>query len=274
MTGGPGAVSPAETGFAYVVVGAGASGGPLAADLAAAGMRTLLLDAGGAQENDNYVVPAFHADASEDLVQCWNYFVEHYADERQQQRDSRLVPDRGILYPRAGTVGGCTAHHALITVYPYNGGWDAIAEETGDATWHGTAMQPVLRAAGTLHLPAEAQGAARQPPAGRAAHHAAEGAALRRRPVPQRRTPRIRRLAADRPRRPRTGRRGQAVAERTDDPSAVVDSRFRVPGVDRLRIVDASVFPRIPGFFVATPIRMISQKASDVILATAQGEPR
>lgn len=141
MTGGPGAVSPAETGFAYVVVGAGASGGPLAADLPAAGMRTLLLDAGGAQENDNYVVPASHADASEDLVQCWNYFVEHYADERQQQRDSRLVPDRGILYPRAGTVGGCTAHHALITVYPYNGGWDAIAEETGDATWHGTAMR-------------------------------------------------------------------------------------------------------------------------------------
>ncbi|WP_408997540.1 hypothetical protein [Streptomyces europaeiscabiei] len=47
-----------------------------------------------------------------------------------------------------------------------------------------------------------------------------------------------------------------------------------MPGVDRLRIVDASVFPRIPGFFVATPIRMISEKASDVTLATAQGEPR
>lgn len=40
---------------------------------------------------------------------------------------------------------------------------------------------------------------------------------------------------------------------RTDDPSAVVDSEFRVRGVDRLRIVDASVFPRIPGFFVAAP---------------------
>ncbi|WP_327747708.1 GMC family oxidoreductase [Streptomyces europaeiscabiei] len=141
MTGGPGAVTPAETGFDYVVVGAGAGGGPLAANLAAAGMRTLLLDAGGAPENDNYVVPAFHADASEDPVQCWNYFVEHYADERQQQRDSKLVPDRGILYPRAGTVGGCTAHHALITVYPYNRDWDAIAEETGDATWHSTAMR-------------------------------------------------------------------------------------------------------------------------------------
>lgn len=54
-----------------------------------------------------------------------------------------------------------------------------------------------------------------------------------------------------------------------DDPSAVVDSGFRVRGVDRLRIVDASVFPRIPGFFVATPIYMISEKASDVILGDA-----
>ncbi len=141
MTEGPGALSPAETGFDYVVVGAGAGGGPLAANLAAAGMRTLLLDAGGAPENENYLVPAFHADASEDPLQCWNYFVRHYADERQQRRDSKLVPDRGILYPRAGTVGGCTAHHALITVYPYNRDWDAIAEETGDTTWHSTAMR-------------------------------------------------------------------------------------------------------------------------------------
>ncbi|MEU6197788.1 GMC oxidoreductase [Streptomyces sp. NPDC047061] len=141
MTGGPGADPPAETGFDYIVVGAGAGGGPLAANLAAEGMRTLLLDAGGSPENDNYLVPAFHADASEDPVQCWNYFVRHYADEQQQQRDSKLVPDRGVLYPRAGTVGGCTAHHALITVYPYNRDWDAIAEETGDASWQSTAMR-------------------------------------------------------------------------------------------------------------------------------------
>src|SRR5439155_361820 len=36
---------------------------------------------------------------------------------------------------------------------------------------------------------------------------------------------------------------------RVDDPNAVVDSRFRVIGAKGLRIVDASVFPRIPGFF-------------------------
>ncbi|MFI0808922.1 GMC family oxidoreductase [Streptomyces echinatus] len=141
MTTHPGAAPPTETGFDYVVVGAGAGGGPLAANLAAAGMRTLLLDAGGAEDDDNYLVPAFHADASEDPAQCWNYFVRHYADDRQQRRDSKFVPDEGILYPRAGTVGGCTAHHALITVYPYNADWDAIAAETGDPSWHSTAMR-------------------------------------------------------------------------------------------------------------------------------------
>ncbi len=36
-----------------------------------------------------------------------------------------------------------------------------------------------------------------------------------------------------------------------------------------LRVVDASVFPRIPGFFIVTPIYTIAEKASDVILADA-----
>ena len=50
-----------------------------------------------------------------------------------------------------------------------------------------------------------------------------------------------------------------------DDAMAVLDSRFRVRGVRNLRVVDASVFPKIPGLFIATNIYMISEKASDVI---------
>jgi choline dehydrogenase len=53
------------------------------------------------------------------------------------------------------------------------------------------------------------------------------------------------------------------------DPNAVVDSRFRVIGAKNLRIVDASVFPHIPGFFIVTPIYMISEKAADTIVADA-----
>jgi choline dehydrogenase len=55
------------------------------------------------------------------------------------------------------------------------------------------------------------------------------------------------------------------------DPTAVVDSRFRVHGVSGLRVVDASVFPKIPGFFIVAPTYMLSEKASDVILEDARG---
>ena len=37
-----------------------------------------------------------------------------------------------------------------------------------------------------------------------------------------------------------------------------------------LRVVDASVFPRIPGFFILSAIYMIGEKAADVILADAE----
>jgi choline dehydrogenase-like flavoprotein len=46
----------------------------------------------------------------------------------------------------------------------------------------------------------------------------------------------------------------------------VVDSRFNVHGAANLRIVDASVFPRIPGYFIASAVYMIAEKAADVIL--------
>ena len=51
------------------------------------------------------------------------------------------------------------------------------------------------------------------------------------------------------------------------DKNAVLHSNFKVHGVDRLRVVDASVFPRIPGYFIVTPVFMIGEKAADAILA-------
>jgi choline dehydrogenase len=50
-----------------------------------------------------------------------------------------------------------------------------------------------------------------------------------------------------------------------DDAAAVLDGRFRVRGVSGLRVVDASVFPRIPGFFIVTNVYMAAEKAADVI---------
>ncbi len=49
--------------------------------------------------------------------------------------------------------------------------------------------------------------------------------------------------------------------------NGVLDSSFRVHGTEGLRVVDASVFPRIPGFFIVSAVYMIGEKAADVILA-------
>src|SRR5262249_4652090 len=43
-----------------------------------------------------------------------------------------------------------------------------------------------------------------------------------------------------------------------DPMNAVLDGDFRVLGVKNLRVVDASVFPKIPGFFIVSSIYMIS----------------
>ena len=47
----------------------------------------------------------------------------------------------------------------------------------------------------------------------------------------------------------------------------VVDSQFRVYGIRNLRVVDASVFPRIPGYFIVTSVYMVAEKAAESILA-------
>lgn len=54
-----------------------------------------------------------------------------------------------------------------------------------------------------------------------------------------------------------------------DSEGSVVDSRFRVHGTRGLRVVDASVFPRVPGGFPILPTFMVGEKASGVILEYA-----
>ena len=55
------------------------------------------------------------------------------------------------------------------------------------------------------------------------------------------------------------------------DDRAVLDKDFQVRGTTNLRVVDASVFPRIPGLFILAAVYMISEKASDVIIAKYRG---
>ncbi|TGJ88336.1 hypothetical protein E0Z10_g408 [Xylaria hypoxylon] len=60
-----------------------------------------------------------------------------------------------------------------------------------------------------------------------------------------------------------------AIGNTASDPMAVLDSKFRVKGVNRLRVVDSSVFPKPPGAFPILPTFMISRKAAKAILESS-----
>ncbi|EQL01347.1 glucose-methanol-choline oxidoreductase [Ophiocordyceps sinensis CO18] len=146
-------LDPSEK-YDYVIVGSGAGGAPLAARLASYGHRVLLVEAGDDQTDTyQYRVPALNLQASEFVPMTWSFYVTHYNDAKRQRQDSKMTwltpsgqhfvgrnPPRGstpygILYPRAGTFGGCTAHNSMITVLPDQSDWQAIVDMTGDDSW-------------------------------------------------------------------------------------------------------------------------------------------
>lgn len=140
--------------YDYVIVGSGPGGGPVAANLAVAGYKVLLIDAGGDSGDDKTEsIPALHLFSTEFEDTRWNYFVDHYADLDRQKRDSKMtyeMPDGsfyvgldppaeatplGVWYPRAGTLGGCSRHNALITIGAHDSDWEYIASLTNDSSW-------------------------------------------------------------------------------------------------------------------------------------------
>lgn len=53
------------------------------------------------------------------------------------------------------------------------------------------------------------------------------------------------------------------------DQGGVLDGRLRVHGVTGLRVVDASAFPRIPGYFLVMAVFMLAERAAEMILEDA-----
>jgi choline dehydrogenase-like flavoprotein len=173
----PDAADPVKTPVDYIVVGSGPGGAPLGARLARAGMRILVLEAGldsGApnrrqstqdavrkDQNEHlfYFCPGLHAAATEpDLYGApdqqrtnWNYWVRHYRNQAIQRMDSKARDDchnpaeKAVLYPRASALGGCTAHHAMISVCGTDYDWQQIADLTGDNSWAPARMHALFR---------------------------------------------------------------------------------------------------------------------------------
>lgn len=149
--------------YEYIVIGSGPGGGPVAANLARQGHKVLLLEAGEDQGQNLYGrIPLFFNNFDEDASERWDFFVKHYDDPEQAAKDPKMTwetPDGsifigtnppegskqlGIYYPRAGTLGGCAAHNALVGVLPPASDWDYIAELTGDKSWEYSNVRPLF----------------------------------------------------------------------------------------------------------------------------------
>ncbi|GJC97842.1 choline dehydrogenase [Colletotrichum higginsianum] len=142
--------------YDYVVVGSGPGGGPLAANLARAGFKTLLLEAGddeSAAEVTNVMALTNTADTTN---MTWTYWVRHYDDDELTKKYQHLtwrLPNGnlwvgpgssapagaeivGIQYPRGATLGGSSIVNSALTVLPANSDWDYIKNLTGDDSWN------------------------------------------------------------------------------------------------------------------------------------------
>lgn len=162
--------------YDFVCIGSGPGGGHMCSNLAVAGFKVLLIEAGGdGGEELIQSVPAMNIASTEDWSMEWAYYIHKYDDIEEDKRDTKMiynttegkmwswynstgnlgtaatsveVPEGaeplGIYYPRTGALGGCSRHNALFSMQPYDMDWDDMAELTGDETYKSSNMRQYL----------------------------------------------------------------------------------------------------------------------------------
>ena len=50
------------------------------------------------------------------------------------------------------------------------------------------------------------------------------------------------------------------------DPTAVVDDKLRIHGLQNLRVIDASIMPSMPSANLNAAVMMIAEKGADMVL--------
>ncbi len=140
--------------YDYIVVGSGAGGGPLAANLARAGFRVALIEEGPDPRGEEFAaltcaVPAHHAWACADETISKQLEVQHFSldQERAAKRLSFLGKDGRSkpFYRCARVLGGSPRTDDLITLYPHCKVFDDIQTRTGDASWSAANMRNYLQ---------------------------------------------------------------------------------------------------------------------------------
>ncbi|KAL0577200.1 hypothetical protein V5O48_004798 [Marasmius crinis-equi] len=125
--------------YDFVVVGAGAGGGPVAARIAESGYSVLVLDAGHDVDNLNTTIPIYFIRAAEDPELELNYTLSEYPPGFRVQKNDQW-------YPRARGIGGSTIHNALINIIANTRPeFDGLSQMFSDPGWSRDNMQEIFK---------------------------------------------------------------------------------------------------------------------------------